>query len=104
MNDFQKIESVEKQISQYHEMKFDNDNEDYNYNKTLKNKLKEVIINSKTNSVVIQKALLVLAKSTGCTQDHEIAEDIINYLLENKIINNNQLDLFYDNLGTNRWL
>jgi hypothetical protein len=104
MNDFQKIESVEKQISQYHEMKFDNANEDYNYNKTLKNKLKEVIINSKKSIVIIEKALLVLAKSTGCAEDQEIAEDIINYLLENKIINNNQLDLFYDNLGTNRWL
>lgn len=103
MNDFQKIESIEKHISQYYEMTFDNDNEDYNYNKMLKNKLKEIIVNSKNNIIIIEKALLVLAKSTGCAEDQEIAEEIINYLFENKIINNNQLDLFYDNLGTNRW-
>ena len=103
MNDFQKIESIEEQISQYYEMIFDNADEDYSYNKRLKNKLKEIIINSK-NNIIIEKALLVLAKSTGCAEDQEIAEDIINYLFENKIVNNNQLDLFYNNLGTNRWL
>lgn len=103
MNNFQKIESIEEQISQYYEMIFDSESEDYNYNKILKNKLKDIIINSKNNVVIIEKALLVLAKSTGCAEDQEIAEEIINYLFENKIINNNQLDIFYDNLGTNRW-
>lgn len=104
MNDFQKIESIKKQISQYYEMVFENDNEDYNYNKMLKNKLKEIIINSKNKISVVEKALLALPKSTGCAEDQEIAEDIINYLFENKIINSSQLDLFYNNLGTNRWL
>jgi hypothetical protein len=104
MNDFQKIESIEKQISQYYEMTFDNDKEDYNYNEMLKNKLRDVIANSKNNVTIVEKALLVLAKSTGCAEDQEIAERIINYLFENKIINDSQLDLFYNNLGTNRWL
>ncbi|MCC9070023.1 hypothetical protein LNQ49_00195 [Flavobacterium sp. F-65] len=104
MNDFQKIERVEEQISQYYEIVFDNDSEDYNYNKMLKNKLKEIIISSRDNNTIIEKALFVLAKSTGCSEDQEIADDIVGYLFENKIINNNQLKLFYDNLGTNRWL
>lgn len=104
MNDFQKIEIIEEQISQYYEMVFDDEGEDYNYNKQLKNKLKKIILNSKNDSIIIEKALLVLAKSTGCAEDQEIAEEIINYLFENKIINSHQLGVFYDNLGTNRWL
>jgi len=104
MNDFQKIENIENQISQYYKMIFDSDTDDYNYNKLLKNQLNEVIMNSRNNIIIVEKALLVLAKSTGCAEDQEIAEDIMDYLFENKIINTKELNLFYDNLGTNRWL
>ncbi|AIM36925.1 hypothetical protein KO02_09640 [Sphingobacterium sp. ML3W] len=104
MDDFQKIENIENLISQYYKMSFDGDIDDYNYNKMLKNQLKEVIMNSKNNSIIVEKALLVLAKATGCAEDQEIAKEIIDYLFENKIISNKELNLFYDNLGTNRWL
>ncbi|AIM37877.1 hypothetical protein KO02_15165 [Sphingobacterium sp. ML3W] len=104
MNDFQKIDNIENEISQYYKMVFDSDTDDYSYNKMLKNQLKEVIMNSRNNIITVEKALLVLAKSTGCAEDQEIAEDITDYLFENKIINTKELNLFYDNLGTNRWL
>ncbi len=102
MNDLHEIENIEKLISEYYEMTFNNDEEDYIYNKQLKNKLKAVIINSKSNNV-IDKALEVLAESTGCAEDLQIAEDILNELFENKVIDKNQFDTFYKNVGTNRW-
>ena len=102
MNDLHEIENIEKLISEYYEMTFNNDEEDYIYNKQLKNKLKAVIINSKSNNV-IDKALDVLAESTGCAEDLQIAEDILNELFENKVIDKNQFDTFYKNVGTNRW-
>jgi hypothetical protein len=104
MEDMQKIESIQREIFEYYEMIFENEQDDYSYNKTIKNKLKEIIINTKNNNVVVEKALSVLAESTGCAEDQEIAEEIINYLFENKFINDNQLDLFYNNIGTGRWL
>ncbi|QSW88733.1 hypothetical protein J0383_21150 [Flavobacterium endoglycinae] len=102
MMDLHEIENIEKLISEYYEMTFNNDEEDYIYNKQLKNKLKAVIINSKSNNV-IDKALDVLAESTGCAEDLQIAEDILNELFENKVIDKNQFDTFYKNVGTNRW-
>ncbi len=96
------IEKIKSEISKYYEMTFKNDEDDYNI--VIKNKLKEIIINSQDNHMVVDKALLVLAESTGCSEDQEIAEEIINYLFENKFIDNKQLELFYNNIGTGRWL
>ena len=98
------IEKIKSEISKYYEMTFKNDEDDYNYNIVIKNKLKEIIINSQDNHMVVDKALLVLAESTGCSEDQEIAEEIIDYLFENQFINQNQLNLFYSNIGTGRWM
>jgi hypothetical protein len=104
MEKFQEIENIEEQISKYYEMVFEHETDDYIYNKKLKNKLKKVILNSKKNEEVIEKALFVLARTTGCAEDQEIAEEIINDLFESKVINKKHLDIFYNNLGTNRWI
>jgi hypothetical protein len=102
-NVMEDIQNIQKEILEYYEMIFENEEDDYNYNKTIKNKLKDIMINAKNNNIVIEKALSVLAESTGCAEDQEIAEEIVNYLFENKFINDIQLDLFYNNIGTGRW-
>jgi hypothetical protein len=102
MDNFEKIEDIKRQLSEYYEMIFDNDEEDYRYNKLLKNKLKAIIISTKNNAV-IERAIAVLAESTGCAEDLQIAEDILEELLDNNIISKNQFEIFYKNAGTNRW-
>jgi hypothetical protein len=104
-NYLKEIEAIKAQIKEYNEMAFDNENEDYNFNKSVKNKLKLLILNLKNNNEnMIEAALLVLAESTGCAEDQEIAEDIVSYLYDHKHINKNQMDYFYENIGTNRWM
>jgi hypothetical protein len=104
MESLLKIENIKNEILNYHSISFGNEEEDYAFNKKIKEQLKEIIINSKKENDIIDKALLVLAESTGCAEDQEIAEDIISYLFENQIINQSQLDYFYDNIGTGRWM
>jgi len=105
MNNFKKIEKIEKEIQEYYEMSFEKEQDDYSYNKLLKNKIKQLIVDSKNSkSGIIDAALLLLAKSTGCSEDQEIADEIINYLHDREYITSTQLSFFYDNLSTKRWL
>lgn len=100
----ERIKNVEKLISKYYEMSFENEKDDYNFNKSIKESLKQIIVESDSqNDKVKEQALLVLAQSSGCAEDQEIAEEIIDDLFDNKLINNRQLDYFYENLGTKRW-
>lgn len=104
MKNLSKIENIKEEILNYQLMSFENEEEDYAFNKKIKKQLEEVIINSKNENDIIDKALLVLAESTGCAEDQEIAEDIVSYLFDNQFINQSQLDYFYDNIGTGRWM
>lgn len=105
MNNFKKIDKIDKEIQEYYEMSFEKGQDDYNYNKLLKNKIKQLIVDSKdSKSGIIDAALLLLAKSTGCSEDQEIADEIINYLHDREYITSTQLSFFYDNLSTKRWL
>jgi hypothetical protein len=99
-----KIENIKEEILNYQLMSFENEEEDYAFNKKIKKQLEEVIINSTNENDTIDKALLVLAESTGCAEDQEIAEDIVSYLFDNQFINQSQTDYFYDNIGTGRWI
>ncbi|WP_158978793.1 hypothetical protein [Cellulophaga sp. L1A9] len=101
---FKKIEAIEKEVQNYYENSFEEGNDDYKTNKLIKEKIKHLIIDlNKLNNDAINKALLVLAKSTGCAEDQEIADDIINYLHDNKYIDEKQLNYFYDNTAVRRW-
>lgn len=104
MSFLEKLNEIENQIQKYYEMSFENEREDYEHNKSLKRKIEQLIIDSKKDhSNVIDAALLVLAKSTGCAEDQEIAEDIVNRLYDQKHISHVQLNYFYDNISTRRW-
>ncbi|WP_316843493.1 hypothetical protein [Pedobacter psychrodurus] len=97
------IERIKQEINQYYEMSFENEIEDYLFNKKLKEKLQKVIIDYNTDEIIIQKALLILAESTGCDEDQEIADEILDLLYDKKYIKQKDLDFFYQNVATRRW-
>jgi hypothetical protein len=98
------IDTINQEISQYQEMSFDNEMEDYLFNKSIKQKLQQVIIDHYTDKEVVQKALLVLATTTGCAEDQEIAEAILDLLNDKNYIDQKDLDFFCQNVATGRWL
>lgn len=52
---------------------------------------------------VIKEALMLLAKSTGCVEDEQIAENMLDKLhLESKVIDQKDIDFFYQ-INPNRW-
>ena len=103
MSFLQQLEEIKSDLDQYYKLNFKTDLEDYNYNKSLKNRLKKLIINVSDDSKIKKKVLLVLAQNTGCSEDHEIAEEIINHLFDNNFIDEIHLNYYYDNVSTNRW-
>ena len=104
MDAYTQINDVKRQIFEYYEMSFEKESDDYEFNQRLKNKLKDIIVQYKDDNTVIEKALMVLAETTGCAEDHEIAEAIIDYLFGVGIINKEQMDMYYNNVATGRWL
>ncbi|MGG6229994.1 hypothetical protein [Tenacibaculum sp. SDUM215027] len=100
----ERLKKIQKKIQDYYEMSFESEKEDCEYNKRLKNELKQLIIDLKDENLsVINEILLVLAKSTGCAEDQEIADDIINYLHNNNFINDKHVEFFYNHIATGRW-
>jgi hypothetical protein len=110
-----KIDAINTALSDYYEKErnniFSNEEDSYNENVKIKNNIKELIIKANDDASIsiiekqaIKTGLLKLtAENTGCVEDCEIAEVIINDLKEKNIINQNDTDCFYSNENTGRW-
>jgi predicted nucleic-acid-binding protein len=103
LNQMQSIESIKEEILAYNQMSFATESADYKFNKAVKIKLQHIIVDCQNDDFVIHDTLYVLAQNTGCAEDQEIAEEILNHLLENKYITTEHLDFFYKNVSTARW-
>jgi len=102
------LEKIEQLLNEYYEK--DPFNEQTN--KFIKNKIRELIISkyetkkmSETEKqTIINASLKLLAENTGCVEDCEIAEVILEDLFEKrKIINQKDIDDFYNNSAIRRW-
>jgi len=96
------LEEMKIKILEYYQMSFDNDEEGYSLNKSLKEKLGNLISKCNNEAEVIT-VLTVLAESTGCAEDLEIAENILDNLQNEGLINDKLIGLFYKNASTRRW-
>ncbi|MFK7050544.1 hypothetical protein FLACOL_00238 [Flavobacterium columnare] len=97
------LKNIETEILEYYNAFFEDNTDDYNENKRIKNKLKDYILNNFSDNKKVREALYLLANHTGCAEDSEIAEEILDYLFENKIITQNEIDFFYSNSNLKRW-
>ncbi|MCD9562887.1 hypothetical protein [Tenacibaculum maritimum] len=103
MNFLEELSKIERDILAYYEKSFNEEVEEYQQNALVKNKLKELIMNVREDPDKVKETLLVLAKYTGCAEDQEIAEDIIEALQKGNYITNEQIDYFDENASTGRW-
>ena len=51
----------------------------------------------------INEVLKLLAENTGCVEDCQIAEKILDDLFNKKIIKQKNIDYYYENENTRRW-
>jgi hypothetical protein len=109
------LNQIKEEIDNYQNMPpLTDEEESYKKNKALKNKLKSFIekvikafesntINVQEKNDLITKALIVLAESTGCAEDLEIADNILDDLYEKEYISATDLNTFKENANTGRW-
>ena len=88
------IERIKSVLADYYDTDFDSDEEDFLVNKSNKQLIEQLIINLKNDDELdvsnknffIKEALQLLAKNTGCVEDEEISDEILERLLVKHII------------------
>lgn len=106
------IDKIKKRIRSYYNKQFSSDEEDYSENKRNKERIKKLIIqiyNDETlseadSAYLITSGLELLAQYTGNADDEAIAEAILDSLFyEMKIINQEDIDKYYEQHSNRRW-
>lgn len=104
--------SLKNYYKNYYNNQFKSEVEDYIENKKNKELIKKLIIQVYNDSTlfdadrgyIIKVALELLAKNTGCVEDVEIAEDILDSLFNDmKILSQADIDNFYEQYSSRRW-
>ena len=110
-----KINDINNLLKDYYENQingeFLNDEENYNENLKIKNKIKELIIDVNNDDNILvdrkqslkNKILKLLGENTGCVEDCKISEIILKELLEKNIINQINVAYYNSNENTGKW-
>ncbi|MEC1180003.1 hypothetical protein P9B03_15995 [Metasolibacillus meyeri] len=105
-------DSLKNYYKNYSNEQFKSEEEEYIENKKTKEQIKKLIIQVYNDSTlseanrgdIIKVAVELLAKNTGCAEDVEIAEDILDSLFyDMKILNQENIDSFYEQYLCKRW-
>ena len=91
---------------------YNSDEEDFQANKFNKKRIEELIVQVKRDdtilisnkSTLIKEALMLLAKNTGCAEDEEISEEILNRLLATQTIVQQDIEYYSKLKSTKRWI
>ncbi|WP_337982484.1 hypothetical protein [Lysinibacillus sp. C5.1] len=106
------IDKIRNSLKNYYNEQFKSEEEDYIENKKTKEQIKNLIIQVYNDSTlseadkgdIIKVAVELLAKNTGCAEDGEIAEDILDSLFNDmKILSQENIDNFYEQYTSRRW-
>ena len=104
------IERIKSVLADYYDTDFDSDEEDFLVNKSNKKLIEQLIINLKNDeldvsnkSFFIKEALQLLAKNTGCVEDEEISDEILEKLLVKHIITQKDEKYYTQLKSTKRW-
>jgi len=106
------LSSIKVTLKNYYAVKFLDHKEAYETNQRNKEKIGQLLISIKQaqdlseseRKNLINETLMLLAKNTGSAEDSEIAERLLDHLFfELKVINQNEIDQFYQFSSTRRW-
>ncbi|MEK4171407.1 hypothetical protein MHI22_07520 [Lysinibacillus sp. FSL L8-0312] len=106
------IDKIRSSLKNYYNKQFKSEEEDYIENKKIKEQIKKLIIQvyndrtlSKTDrGYLVKVGVELLANNTGCAEDVEIAEDILDSLFyDMKILSQEDIDNFYEQYLCKRW-
>ena len=105
------LDCINVLLNEYYRKSYINEEDSYCEILKIKNLIKNLILkiagdiilseNQKTER--INEALKLLAENTGCVEDCQIAEKILNDLSDNGIIKQKNIDYYYENENIGRW-
>ncbi|MBF0960551.1 MAG: hypothetical protein HXK20_00355 [Alloprevotella tannerae] len=99
-------------LEDYYNIDYNSDEEDFQANKFNKKRIEELIVQVKRDytilisnkNTLIKEALMLLAKNTGCAEDEEISEEILNRLLATQTIVQQDIEYYSKLKSTKRWI
>jgi len=106
------LERISAMLKNFYTAKFKSSENEYETNQTNKQKIKQLIqrikqdqhLSEAEQQHLVNEALMLLAKNTGSAEDNEIAEKILDHLFfELKVINQADIDQFYQFSASQRW-
>ena len=108
---FKELEIIKSILEDYYNIDYNSDEEDFQANKFNKKRIEELIVQVKRDdtilisnkSALIKEALKLLAKNTGCAEDEEISEEILNRLLATQTIVQQDIEYYSKLKSTKRW-
>ena len=71
---------IKKEINNFYEDDFESDNDEFYANKNIKNKIIDFICDAKNNNnfEMMKKFIELLSENTGCVEDVEILDSLLN--------------------------
>ena len=106
------INKIRNSLKNYYNEQFKSEEEEYIENKKVKEQIKKLIIqvynditlSEADREYLIKVGVELLAKNTGCAEDLEIAEEILDSLFDDmKILSQENSDNFYEQYLCKRW-
>ena len=72
--------SIEKEVNNFYEDTFESENAELHANKGIKNKTINLISDAKrdNNIKMMKKAIKLLSENTGCVEDVEVLDNLLN--------------------------
>lgn len=109
---FKELERIKSILEDYYNIDYNSDEEDFQANKFNKKRIEELIVQVKRDytilisnkNTLIKEALMLLAKNTGCAEDEEISEEILNRLLATQTIVQQDIEYYSKLKSTKRWI
>lgn len=109
---FKELERIKPILEDYYNIDYNSDEEDFQANKFNKKRIEELIVQVKRDytilisnkNTLIKEALMLLAKNTGCAEDEEISEEILNRLLATQTIVQQDIEYYSKLKSTKRWI
>ena len=105
------LDSINILLNEYYKKSYINEEESYCESLKIKNNIKNLIIKISCDFLLtenqknekINEILKLLAENTGCVEDCQISEKILDDLSNKGIIKQKNIDYYYENENTGRW-
>lgn len=99
------IQLLVEQMNGFYDVDFKNDEDEYLENKKIKSKIVDFILDCKVSGDAnsLMGALNLLSENTGCQEDVEILQELLDPLIKDGVLNVAELKECFGDAAISRW-